>query len=119
MSGYREHGFDPNAGERPTGPPARPFNGVQWTGVVLVVIAIALDLAFVGGALGWWRKIPDTPVFAITPLIFGMSMINSRRQPVADPAPELAAARRKWLVITIAVCAVILGIATIFAMKGF
>ena len=70
-------------------------------------------------AFGWWPKIMKNPVFSTTPLIFGMMMITSRRQPVVDLAPELAAARRKWLAITVAVCAVILGTAAIFAMKGF
>jgi hypothetical protein len=118
MSGYREHSFDPNAYER-QGPPMRPFNWVQWTGVVLACIGIAIDIAYVGSAFGWWPKVLNTPAVSSTPLIFGMIMITSRRQPVTDPAPELAAARRKWLVITVAVCAVILGVATIFALKGY
>jgi hypothetical protein len=119
MTGYREHSFNPSAGERSGGPPMRPFNWVQWTGVAFVVIAIAVDLAYVGSAFGWWPKIMKTPVLSTTPLIFGMMMITSRRQSIVDPAPELAAARRKWLVIVFAVCAVILGVATIFAMKGY
>jgi hypothetical protein len=119
MSGYREHSFDPNAGERRSGPPMRPFNWVQWTGVTFVVIAVAIDIAYAGSAFGWWPKVLKSPAFSTTPLIFGMMMIASRRQSVVDPAPELAAARRRWLIITVAVCFVILGVATIFAMKGY
>ncbi|MBV9527999.1 hypothetical protein, partial [Sphingomonas sp.] len=103
MSGYREHSFDPYAGERPNGPPSWPFDAVQWAGVVLILVAIAVDVLYVGSAFGWWRKFIDTPVFGITPLMFGIIAINSRRQPVADPAPELADARRKWMIIVISI----------------
>ena len=119
MSGYRQSGFDPNAGPRASGPPALPFDSVQWIGVALICLGVAIDVVFVGTAFGWWPKLVDSPVFAITPLMFGVIAVNSRREAVTDPAPELAAARRKWLAITVAICAVILGTATIFAMKGY
>ena len=45
-------------------------------------------------------------------------MISSRRHPNVDLAPELAPARRRWLLITTALCAVILGAATIIAFSG-
>jgi hypothetical protein len=93
--------------------PARPFNWVQWTGVALIVVGVALDLAFLAGEAGWLPKWRAVPSVAFTPLIFGVLLINSRRGPTADPAPELAAQRRKWLTITIAIVTVILGAATI------
>ena len=119
MTGYRESNFDPYAGPSNQGPPVRPYNWVQWTGVALILAAVLLDVAFVGGKVGWWRKVLDTPSIAISLPLFGVALINSRRQPVTDPAPELAAARRKWLAIVVAIAAVVLGIATIFAMKGY
>jgi len=119
MSGYRESSFDPYAGPSNQGPPVRPYNWVQWTGVVLVFAAVVLNVIFVGGSIGWWPKVLSSPSIAISLPLFGVALINSRRQPSTDPAPELAAARRKWLAITVAIAAVILGVATIFAMKGY
>jgi hypothetical protein len=93
--------------------PARPFNWVQWTGVALIVVGVALDLAFLAGEAGWLPKWRAVPSVAFTPLIFGVLLMNSRREPVQDLAPELAPARRRWLTITVSVVAVILGAATI------
>ena len=119
MTGYRQHSFDPNAGVLEQRPPVRPYNWVQWTGVALVLAAVVLNVIFVGGSIGWWPKVLSSPSIAISLPLFGVALINSRRQPSTDPAPELAAARRKWLAITVAIAAVILGVATIFAMKGY
>jgi hypothetical protein len=117
MSGYREHGFDPNASER-LGRPLRPFNWVQWTGVALAVLSVAINLGYLGSQAGWIPKWIGTPVIATTPLVFGVVLINSRRETVTDPAPELAEARRRWLIITVAICAAVLGIATVLTFKG-
>jgi len=102
MSGYRESSFDPYAGTSNQGPPVRPFNWVQWAGVALILLAVLLNVAFVGGKIGWWPKLLDTPSVAISLPLFGIALVNSRRQQVTDAAPELAAARRKWLAITVA-----------------
>jgi hypothetical protein len=111
MAGYREiSNVDPIG---TPSRPARPFNGVQWTGVALIVVGVALDLAFFAGEAGWLPKWRAVPSVAFTPLIFGTLLINSRRGPTTDPAPKLAAQRRKWLTITVSVVAVILGAATI------
>lgn len=118
MTGYREHSFDPY-GSPNYGRPLRPFNWVQWTGVGFELVGVATYVAFIFGAFGWTRQLFSTPAFGMAPLFLGISLINSRREERTDPAPELAAARRKWLAIVVAVCAVILGIATIFAMKGY
>jgi hypothetical protein len=111
MAGYRETS---NVGPIGTpSPPTRPFNRVQWTGVALIVLGVALELAFFAGEAGWLPKWRAVPSLAFTPLICGTLLINSRRGPTTDPAPELAAQRRKWLTITVSVVAVILGTATI------
>jgi hypothetical protein len=117
MTGYREHSFDPN-GTTSYGRPLRPFNWVQWTGVGLAVVSIAINVAFLASAAGWIPKAIGSPALATGPLLVGVALINSRRVEVPDPAPELAAARRKWLIITVAVCAAILGAATVIAFKG-
>ena len=112
MTGYREHSFDPNAYQDP-GRPMRPFNWVQWTGVVLGVVGLAVELVYFAGRLGWIE-----PLFARSPnmfalLIVGIVLINSRREPPHDVAPELASERRRWLLIIVAACAVIIGVAVV------
>ena len=114
MAGYRDRSsFDPNAYER-QGPPLRPFNWVQWTGVGLIALATLLALAALVGDLGYGPRLfgKSPPPFFALPVI-GMLLINSRRQPATDPAPELAAQRKRWLIITAVICALIIGAAAI------
>lgn len=110
--GYRQSSFDPNAYER-QGPPLRPFNWVQWTGVAVMALGLMIELAYLASRLGWiplhLKSAAPLPGF----LVIGMVMINSRRQPYVDPAPELAAARKRWTLITVAICTAILGTALI------
>ena len=118
MSGYREHSFDPNAGGE-TGAPLRPFNGVQWTGVGCLVLALVGYGYYFAERTG---LVPDrhfnSMMMGLPFLLLGVTLINSRRQQVVDLAPELASARRKWMLVTIAICAAILGAATIIEFKG-
>jgi hypothetical protein len=115
--GYRQSSYEPLATSY-GGRPMRPFNWVQWTGVGLIGLGLALVLAMLAGQLGvsWLRPLRHAPVFI--PALIGSLLINSRREPVVDPAPELAAARRKSLLITAIVCAVILGAAALISLKG-
>ena len=117
MTGYRDTSTYEPFGTA-YGRPLRPFNWVQWTGVALVAVGLAIDLAYFAGRLGWIREPLDTPTLAIVPLIVGVSLVNSRREELNDPAPELAQARKRWLIIIAAVCAVILGVAAIIDLKG-
>jgi hypothetical protein len=112
MSGYREHGFDPNSYPH-YGKPLRPYNKVQWTGVGMAVLGIAGYLVYAADRLGWvslgWRN--PGPLFVL-PLI-GATLVNSRREILDDPAPELAAERKRWMLIVTAICVVVLGAALI------
>ena len=119
MSGYRDtSGYDPNASPR-YGKPLRPYNWVQWTGVAFAVLGIAGYLVYAACRLGWlpldWTD--PGPIIALP--LMGVALINSRREEVYDPAPELAAERKRMLLIVAAICFVVLGIATIFALKGY
>jgi hypothetical protein len=109
MSGYRENSYDPNTYDR-QGPPMRPYNWVQWTGVGLGVVGAAICIYYLLGKAGWVPPIDSPMPGAILPLI-GVSLINSRRQTIADPAPELAAARKRWMLIVVTICTAILGAA--------
>jgi peptidoglycan/LPS O-acetylase OafA/YrhL len=109
MSGYREHSYDPNAYER-QGPPLRPFNWVQWTGFGLGVLGAAICVYYLLGKSGWVPPIDSPMPGAILPLL-GVSLINSRRRRAPDPAPELAAARKRWMLVIVALCTAILGAA--------
>lgn len=49
--GYRTHQFDPNAYEE-QGPPLRPYNWVQWTGVAIASVGVGLFAAYLLGKIG-------------------------------------------------------------------
>jgi len=118
MSGYRQHSYDPNAYER-LGRTLRPFNWVQWTGVAIEVTGLILFLVTIAQKLGWITQGSDIPpTSGIMLMLVGMSLINSRREPLVDLAPELAPARKRWLIITAVICAVILGIAILIEISG-
>ena len=110
MSGYREHSYDPYAYER-QGRPVWPYNWVQWTGVGSGLLGLALYGLYFAGRVGWVREMLDSPMIGFPFLMLGIVLISSRRQTIPDPAPELAAARRRWMLIVVALCTAILGAA--------
>ena len=81
MSSYRQHDFDPNAYEQPD-PPARPYNKVQWLGVVLGTAGVLLALAGFAARFGWIddRFQAGTGV-TVALCAAGLILINSRRAP--------------------------------------
>ncbi|MEO6199112.1 MAG: hypothetical protein ABIO68_04160 [Sphingomicrobium sp.] len=116
MSGYRQSSFDPNAFEQ-SGRPMRPFNWVQWLGVAFLVITLLMLAVQVAGLLGLAPR--GNYSVGIPGLALGsIVLINSRRQPATDLAPELAAARKRWLIITVAVVVAILGAALVIEFAG-
>ena len=117
MSGYRSSNFDPTHYER-AGRPMRPFNWVQWTGVALEVAALGIYLVFLAGEIGWIHPVIGTPVIAVALQFPGIFLINSRRHPYVDPAPELAPARRRWLIITVAIVTAVIGAAAVIQFSG-
>jgi hypothetical protein len=117
VTGYRESSYEPKAYARP-GPALRPFNWVQWTGVLCVAAGVALDIGYFASRLGWIRPLLEGPALAIIPIFIGIGLVNSRRQAVTDPAPELAADRRRWLLIVTVICTVILGAAIAIDFLG-
>ncbi|MEO6360186.1 MAG: hypothetical protein ABIO43_06395 [Sphingomicrobium sp.] len=117
MSGYREHGFDPNPYER-QGPARRPFNWVQWVGLALAMLAAAIYLVYAAGRAGWMPALIDSPMPVASLTVLAVALINSRRNQPVDLAPELAAARRRWMIITLAICTVVLGAAVAIEFTG-
>src|SRR4051794_21388985 len=102
MPGYRDtSNYDPYASPR-YGKPLRPYNWVQWTGVVCMLVGIAIDVLYFAGRLGWMAK-SVAPTIALPPIIAGAMLVNSRREELTDLAPELAAARKRWLIIIVAI----------------
>ena len=119
MSGYRDRSnYDPYAHPR-YGRPLRPYNWVQWTGVALALAGVTFELAFLAAQAGWIRKFADSPIIGSSLVLLAIPLINSRREEITDSAPELAAARKRWLLIVGAICFVVLGTAAIFALKGY
>ena len=118
MSGYRQHRFDPNAYDEP-GPVIRPYNWVQWIGVAFAVIGGVLIMLHVAGRIGLipqWVDKPTPSAFML--MLIGMTIVNSRRHPGTDPAPELAAERKRWLVIILGICGAMLGVAIAIHFSG-
>ena len=116
MSGYRQSSYDPMASPH-YGRPLRPYNWVQWTGIGLIVLGLALDVLYFAGRLGWLSK-SDAPLLALPPILVGAVLVNSRREQVADPAPELAPARKRWLIIVTILCVAFLGAAVVLDYLG-
>ena len=115
--GYQQISFDPNAAER-YGAPLRPYNWVQWAGVVISVLSATLALASIAGDLGWTRKVFASPAVFIGLMSLGSVLMNSRRETL-PPADELQRDRnRRTLAITIAICAAFLGAAAVLAFTG-
>ena len=118
MSGYREHGFDPNAYEQP-GPPLKPYNWVQWTGVAIGSVGAILVTLDVLARIGWttrWIGDPSPAPFFL--LILGTVLVNSRRAPGVEVGSEQLAKNRRTLLITAAICAAILGAALVIEFSG-
>ena len=117
MTGYREHSFDPNAYEQP-GPPLKPYNMVQWTGVAIATVGaalITLDLLARTGLLPRWVDASPAPFML---LVIGMLFVNSRRAPGTLVGSEQLAKNRRVLLITVAICAAVLGAALVIEFSG-
>ena len=110
MTGYREagSGYDPNAYEA-LGRPLRPYNWVQWTGVAIGGLGVLLATLDLLGEIGWIRVGDSLPAAPL--LLFGFLLVNSRREASTLITPEQQARNKRMLYITLAVCAVMLGIA--------
>lgn len=118
MSAYRQSSYDPNAYEQP-GPPIRPFNWVQWTGVAVMVVGGILLAASILGWIGWipqWMK--EFSPLPIMLMVLGMFLINSRRHPGVEGGSEQLQKNRKVLIVTVAICAAILGAAGVIQFLG-
>ncbi|WP_308517876.1 hypothetical protein [Sphingomonas flavescens] len=118
MAGYRDNsGYDPYAYEQP-GPPLRPYNWVQWTGLVIVVVGGIYSLASLLGQAGLIPlHLKSTQPFASLPLL-GILLIHSRRAPGTPAGTEQLRKNRQVLLITVLICAVILGAATVIELTG-
>ena len=118
MSGYRQHGFDPNVYEE-MGAPLRPYNKVQWAGVAIVGVGLVLTTLHVLGQIGWlpqWVDDPSPASFFL--LLMGVALINSRREPGNAAGPEQLARNKRLLLITVAICAAVLGAALVIEFTG-
>ena len=118
MAGYRDtSNFDPMPSSY--GPPLRPYNKVQWIGAAMQLIAAAGYGYYIAQQAGW---VPDlgfnTMMIALPFLLFGMTFVYSRRQEPVDLAPELAAQRKRWMFITVAISALIIGTAIVLDYYG-
>ena len=118
MSGYHRHSFDPNAYEQ-AGAPLKPFNWVQWTGVAIGFVGIMLITLDVLGRIGWtprWIDDPSPASFML--LVVGMTLVNSRREPGTIINAEQRGRNKRVLIVTVAICAAVLGAALVVEFTG-
>ena len=116
MGGYRQSSFDPSAGGGDYGPPLRPYNWVQWTGVGLALVGVAIDLVYLGGRLHMMPKLLDSPSVGISLPLIGAALVNSRRQP---GQPLTAERKRRGLIIVATAFAVSVAVAAaVIYFKG-
>ena len=112
MSGYRQHSFDPNAGGD-YGPPMRPFNWVQWLGIVSLFVGIAIDLAYIGVKLGLLAVPLDSPTPGTAFVLIAIPLISSRREP-GTLSPETKRRRTIILAVALAVCVAVAAVVIYF-----
>lgn len=117
MAGYRESGFDPNAGGA-SGKPLRPFNKWQRLGVALVVGGALLIVALLIRKIAAPDHASEDWIPASTSIvILGSVLVNSRREKLS---PEQCARQRRRALIIVAfgLAACALGVAAAFYFKG-
>ena len=118
MSGYREHSFDPNVYDQP-GPVLKPYNWVQWTGVAMMAAGAGIFLVEAAGKLGWLpRSIVDAGFAPVSVMLIGSVLVNSRRAPGTPIEEQQRARNKRTLLITLAICAAMLGVAAIIEFTG-
>ncbi len=100
------------------GPPLRPYNGWQRLGSALTLAGCAIYAVFLVGKLGWMSPPLEHPTGAGFLVLAGFLLTYSRREAIPDPAPELAPARRRWMIVTVTLCVAIIGAATIIEFSG-
>ena len=118
MSSYREHSFDPNAWE-PQGPPARPYNKVQWIGAAFGGLAVVAFLVDVAGQLGWVPHYfgEDSTWIVVLCGCMAVLLVNSRRAP-APPEYRERFRRRGRILAAVTIAAAILGAAVVIILKS-
>ena len=117
--GYRDKSssYDPHAYEHP-GRPMRPYNWVQWTGVALIGAGVLALLAYFAGQAGWIAPLVKQVQVSTALAIIGSILVNSRREPGTQVGSEQLAKNRKVLLITVIVCAVLIGAAVVIEFQG-
>jgi hypothetical protein len=116
MSGYRQSSFDPHAGSSDTGPPMRPFNWVQWTGVAMGVVGLIGMGAMLAIRLFSNSATKDDWIpFSSALLIFGSVLVNSRCQP---GGPRSETKRKRMVIIAVGLMVFGATLITIFVLKG-
>ena len=113
MPGYRQHGFDPGHWE-PQGPPLKPYNWVQWTGVGMVSLGGVAYLALIADKLGWIHiGFHDVAGFVTLPMM-GVLLINSRREELPEEKRDEyreKLRRRTYIALAVALVAAAIGFA--------
>ena len=118
MTGYRQHSFDLDAYDQP-GPPLKPYNWVQWTGVAIIAVCLVVELVYFAGRFGWIEPLFEKSPRAFLFVIVGITLINSRRAPGTPIDEEQRDRNRHTLIVTAVICTVILGLVALVELEAF
>jgi amino acid transporter len=119
MAGYRQHSYDPNTYERP-GKPLRPYNWVQWVGVVICSLGAIGCLLYIANEIGLIDLgLKEPGPFIALPMI-GIFLVNSRREAGTPMTGEQIERQRKiaFIVLGAALVAGAIGFAVAYSSKG-
>ena len=117
MTGYRDStSYDPYAYERP-GPVTRPYNWVQWTGVAIGTLGIALGLLHIAIEWGWVRTLPDPGSGFISLAFIGSTLVISRRESSPDGVVRTTS-RRTLIAIALGLVAFAIGLTAVIYFQG-
>ena len=116
MSGYRQSNYDPRAGGD-YGPPLRPFNWVQWSGVGFIAVGVTVLLATIAGSFGLFDRSAATDMLPLgtTFAALGTVLINSRRAPGTLSAETK---RRRTIILGVAVALSAVTAALVYLLQG-
>jgi len=99
--------------------PRRPYNWVQWTGIVLLWLSLALLLASIAADLGvaWLAPFRHADRVFFLPWLIGILLVSSRREPIDEATAETLARHRRLALLFMLAGSVLVAI-TLYLLKG-
>lgn len=116
MSYRTTSSYDPLAQQMP-GRILRPFNAIQWLGVVMTAGGGLLGLSFLIARFGWTPSLTDSPAVAFWLFIVGSFLVSYRREPGRLMTEAEVRKTRHWVIGSFLVS--LLAVGAIIFLGGF